>query len=375
MNVYVATLSHELARQGIQVDVFVRWHEPESPQIVTPVPNLRIIHLEAGGREQRSKDDLYPFLPEFLHNLAAFQQQEGLSYQLIYSHYWLSGWVGTFLRLRWHVPHVVMFHTLGAVKNQARVGEHESSLRIQAEQKIIRRADAIVVASDQEHQHLMRSYQVEQGKVRVIPCGVDLELFRPLDMLAAREQLGLDGEKILLFVGRPDPLKGLEILISAASQLEHPEGVRVLVVGGESESAAEFRGARDLASGLAIADQVSFRGKVAQKLLPYYYNAADVCVIPSYYESFGLVALEAMACGTPVVASRVGGLQNTVRDGETGYLIPWHCPEPFAERLELLLDNETLRVSLGEAGRTAAEAYRWSAVADSLLTLYQALAP
>ena len=370
MNVYVAELSREMARRGLQVDIFTRWHEPEEPQVVALGPNLRVIHVEAGGRGPVSKEEIYPFLPEFLHNLLAFQEQEGLSYQLLHSHYWFSGWVGTFLRRRWRVPHVAMFHTLGAVKNQARVGEHESSVRIKTEQQVIRKADAIVVATIQERRMMERLYRVEPSRIRTIPAGVDLDLFHPIDRLTARERVGLNGEKVLLFVGRPDPLKGLDILLSAIPHLEHPAGVKVVVIGGGGEDVSEGARLRHLVGELAIDSQVSFLGRVARPLLPYYYNAADVCVIPSYYESFGMVAVEAMACGVPVVASRVGGLETTVRDGETGFLIPWHCPEPFAERLELLLGNDQLRLSQSMAARAAVEPYRWSIIADSLLEVY-----
>lgn len=374
MNVYIATLSRELANSGVEIDVFSRWHDPADPQMEWLAPNARVVHLEAGGRGFLTKDDIFPHLPEFRDRLLAFAAAEGRRYDAVHSHYWLSGWVGSELQARWGIPHVTMFHTLGAVKNQVRAGEHETDLRITTEQQIIDRADAVVVASPQEELHLNRLYPGADGRVHVIPCGVDVDRFRPLDMDAARRRLGLNGERILLFVGRPDPLKGLEILIGAASLLEHPHGVRVLVVGGEGDqSDPAYVPVRALASTLNVASQVSYSGAVSQDLLPYYYNAADVCVVPSYYESFGLVALEAMACGTPVVASRVGGLQSTVRDGETGFLVPWHCPEPFAERLDLLLTNETLRTSLGEAGRVNAQAYRWPAVSASVIELYQRL--
>ncbi len=372
MNVYVAQMSQELARLGIAVDVFTRWHDSDDPPIVELEENLRVIHLEAGGRDPLPKEDVFPHLPEFLRNLEVFQQEQGLQYDLIHSHYWLSGWVGALLGRRWQAPHVVMFHTLGAIKNQARIGENETDERISEEQKIIRSADAIIVASTQEEQLLQRLYKGASTKVRVIPCGVDLDIFRPLDQLAARHELGLNGERVLLFVGRPDPLKGLDILVSVAAQLEHPDGVRLLVVGGEG-APLEFDLQQEDIQNPLVEQQVSFLGRVEHDRLPYFYNAADVCVIPSYYESFGMVALEAMACGTPVVAARVGGLQSTIRDGETGFLIPWHCPEPFVDRLELLLDNEALRQHIGDAARTAAEAYPWSSIATSLLATYESL--
>ncbi len=370
MNVYVARVSHEMARLGVQVDIFTRWHDPKDPPIIELEPNLRVIHLEAGDRDGVVKEDLFTHLPEFLANVLAFQQREGITYDLVHSHYWLSGWVGMALQQQWQAPHLVMFHTLGAIKNQARIGEHESDIRIQTEQDIISAATGIIVASTQEQELLNRWYRDGADKVDVIPCGVDLDIFHPVDQQFARKQLGLNGERILLFVGRPDPLKGLEILIEAAAQLEDPEGVRVLVVGGHG-AIDELPAAHMMQEEIDPNEHVTFLGSVQHELLPYYYGAADICVIPSYYESFGMVALEAMACGLPVVASRVGGLQSTVRDGETGYLIPWHCPEPFVDKLELLLDNEALRQNLGDAARVAAEAYPWSSIAESLISIYE----
>lgn len=371
MNVYLAALSQELAQQGVELDIYTRWHGPEDPQVLDLRPGLRVIHLEAGGRMVRPKEELYPLLPEFLRSLLAFQRAQRLSYDLVHSHYWLSGWVGGVLRRQWDVPHVVMFHTLGAVKNQMRAGEREPQMRIRTEQRIIARADAVVVASSQEQQQMTRLYQVPPGRVHVIPGGVDLDLFRPMDQRLARRELGLNGEKILLFVGRPDPLKGLEILLTAAAQLEHPAGVRVLVVGGQDGAQTELLGAPRDAASPGPKPAVSYHGSVAHQMLPYFYNAADVCVVPSYYESFGMVAVEAMACGTPVVAARVGGLQSTVRDGETGFLIPWHCPEPYAERLELLLGNDALRTSQSVAARAAMQPFGWATVAEQVLGVYR----
>ncbi len=373
MNVYIAESSREMAKRGISIDIFSRWHDPAEPQVVELAPNVRVIHLEAGGRELRSKEEIYPLLPEFLRGVVAYQKTSGLHYDLVHSHYWLSGWVGTILGRKWRVPHAVMFHTLGAVKNQARVGEHESALRIATEQKVIRHADAIVVATSQERAITERLYHVGPNKLHVIPAGVDLDLFQPIDREQARHRIGINGEKVLLFVGRPDPLKGLDILLGAVPHLEHPAGVRVLVVGDEAKDSAETLRLRQLVDTLDITSQVSFLGSVSHQSLPDYYNAADICVIPSYYESFGMVAVEAMACGVPVVASRVGGLQTTIRDGENGFLIPWHCPEPFAERIELLLGNEHLRHSQGIAARDSVQRFRWAAIVDRLLSVYETL--
>ncbi|MDP3768677.1 MAG: glycosyltransferase, partial [Dehalococcoidia bacterium] len=209
----------------------------------------------------------------------------------------------------------------------------------------------------------------------VVPCGVNLDLFQPVAKDQARRQLGLrDDDRILLFVGRIEPLKGVDILLGAAAQVQAESDCFVLVIGGDSSARdGEMAHLRDLASQLGIAERVSFLGAVDHERLPIFYSAADVCVVPSFYESFGLVALEAMACGTPVVASRVGGLAGTVRDGETGYLIPWRCPEPFAERLELLLGNDELRRAFGRSGREAVKRYRWGNVAEAVLAIYREL--
>jgi len=210
--------------------------------------------------------------------------------------------------------------------------------------------------------------------VAVIPCGVNLDRFAPIEASRARAELGLraDGQ-YLLFVGRLEPLKGLELLLDAMAELEDSAPV-LLVAGGDERAAGYVAALRARAERLGIGERVSFLGAVPQERLPLYYSAADVCVVPSYYESFGLVALEAMACGTPVVASRVGGLTGTVQDGVSGYLIPWRCPQPFADKVDLLLANDDLRRTMGAAARERAQRFRWSAVAADLAALYRRVA-
>jgi D-inositol-3-phosphate glycosyltransferase len=220
---------------------------------------------------------------------------------------------------------------------------------------------------------MQRYYGAPAHKIEIIPCGVDLERFRPLDRAAARSMLGLSGERIILFVGRIEPLKGVDILLRAFAMLEDQSSVRLAIVGGDGGKDKEVGKLRALARELGVGQRVTFLGSLDHSLLPQVYAAADVCVVPSYYESFGLVALEAMACGRPVIASRVGGLQSTVRDGETGFLIPWHCPEPFAEHLELLLRNERLREQFGRAARQAVERFSWRAISQSLVAVYEDL--
>jgi D-inositol-3-phosphate glycosyltransferase len=376
MNVYVRQLSRELGQRGFLVDVFTRRQSASTPDVVEDGENVRVVHLEAGPRRPVDKRRLHHHLDEFEGNLIRFasaQGGQGLTYDLLHSHYWLSGWVALRLQERWGLPHVTMFHTLGEVKNRARITEHEAPLRIQVEHRLARQADRIVCASQHEKHLLARLYDADPDRVAVVPCGVDLDLFRPQDKEEARRALGYSDERIILFVGRIEPLKGIDILINAVAQLGEESDFHVLIVGGDRRSRQQVSHLQELASDLGIGERVCFLGAVDHEQLPLYYNAADVCVVPSYYESFGLVALEAMACGTPVVASRVGGLTGTVRDGETGYLISWRCPEPFAERLELLLGNEALRRRFGEAAREVVERYRWANVAEAVVGLYREL--
>ncbi|HEX5478749.1 MAG TPA: glycosyltransferase [Dehalococcoidia bacterium] len=374
MNVYVRELSRELGARGYAVDVFTRRTSPDSPRVQPVGPNTRVINVDAGPPQLIDKSAIAAHLDAFEDGVRAFADEQGIAYDLVHSHYWMSGRVGAALAARWRVPHVAMFHTLGEVKNRARITERETLERIEVERAVAETADAIVVASGHEQALLRDLYAIDGERVAIVPCGVDTDLFAPADKEQARRKLQLrDEERIILFVGRIEPLKGIDVLIGAAAQLHEDENFRVLIVGGDARTEAEVAQLRLLAERLGVDHHISFVGAVDHADLPLYYNAADVCVVPSYYESFGMVAIESMACGTPVVASRVGGLASTVLDGKTGYLISWRCPEPFAERLELLLDNDELRASFGRAAREAVERYRWSNVADAVASLYESL--
>jgi D-inositol-3-phosphate glycosyltransferase len=383
LNVYVRALACELAQRGHQVDVFTRRTDPDAPETMPMAAecgsngkaSARLVHVTAGPPRVLDKQMLPSHLDAFEQGVAAFAEEKQLHYDMLHSHYWLSGVVAERLKARWRLPHVAMFHTLGEVKSRSRISEVEPDARIEAEAAIARHADRVVVASRDEQQSLVRFYGADAARIAVVPCGVNLDLFQPVAKEEARRQLGLrDDDRILLFVGRVEPLKGIDILLGAAAHLNGESDCFVLVIGGDSAAKdGEMAHLRDLASELGITERVSFLGAVDHERLPAFYSAADVCVMPSFHESFGLVALEAMACGTPVVASRVGGLTATVRDSETGYLIPWHCPEPFAERLELLLGNEELRRAFGRSAREEVERFRWGNVAEAVLALYREL--
>jgi D-inositol-3-phosphate glycosyltransferase len=371
MNVYIRELSRQMGRRAHTMDIFTRRVDTDTPAVTVLDERTRVIQVEAGPVEV-AKGDIRRYLPEFTDGVLEFQEADGREYDLVHSHYWLSGTVGESLRKQWEAPHVVMFHTLAEAKNRHHVAEHEPAYRIRGEREIAADADRIICASEGEKEMLVSLYGAVPSRVTVVPCGVDTLRFRPMKRDRARCKLGLpDDEPIVLFVGRIEPLKGIDVLIEAAARVDG--AFRLLVVGGDGKDAERKQSLTGLADDLGLSDRVTFLDAVRHDDLPLYYNAADICVVPSYYESFGLVAVEAMACGVPVVASRVGGLKETVIDGRTGYLVPWRCPDPFAERLELLLSNEPLRRKLGREARAAAERFRWSEVAARVEDVYHDL--
>ena len=372
MNVYARQLALALGNAGVHVDIFTRDHTEAEPKITEIAPGVRVIHLP-GGPAETALDGLFPHLPEFSQALLEFQIETGLTYQAVHSHYWLSGWVGQQMATEWRVPHILTFHTLSLIKMQSRAGESEPATRKQVEKELMASADHIVAFSPHERDAMVRLYQADATRIGLIPCGVDLSLFRPLDQQEVREKLGLNGEKVLLYVGRIEPLKGLELLLHTAAQLQTFEQIRVLVVGGGAGRDEEIDRLRELAKSLNVDKVFDFIGRVDQQDLPLYYNAADVCVVPSFYESFGLAALESMACGTPVVATRAGGLSTIIQHGRTGYLKAWRCPEAFASSLEMIISNRNLQHSMGLAARRRAEGLSWDNVAGQIAGVYDSL--
>ena len=372
MNVYVRQLAAALGNMGMQVDIYTREHAGVANRIETIGPNVRVIHIRAGEPEAQV-GELYAHLPEFLDHVNEFKEEEGLEYDVVHSHYWLSSWVGRELSQAIGAPHVVTFHTLGLIKMQSRAGEVEPVERPLVEGEVMASADRIIAFSSHERDAMARLYAADPKKVSLVPCGVDLSVFRPLDQESVRARLGLNGEKILLYVGRIEPLKGLDLLVETAAQMDTGESVRMMVVGADANGDRELDRVKELAKDRDLEDQIDFVGQVDHTELPLYYNAADVCVVPSYYESFGLVALESMACGTPVVATRVGGLSTIIDHGSTGYLKSWRCPEAFANSLEMIISSDSLQQSMGEAARKRAEGMGWDNVAAMMWDEYAAL--
>ena len=373
MNVYIAELTRELGRAGHLVDIFTRVDQRDLPSVVDLAPNVRVINIPAGPPEHLDPVDIYPWIPDFTRGLDDFVRRDGNTYDLIHSHYWISGLTGIALAEQWQRPHIAMFHTLGEVKNRARRTEREPAVRIDSERLIVQRSDRLICATPHERDFLAELYGAHPDCVSIVPGGVDLQRFQPGDRNAARRDLALPDVPIALFVGRLEPLKGVDIAIRAVALTDLDTPLHLLIVGGDDRALAERDRLQTLARSLGIANRVSFIDAVPPDRLANYYRAADVCLVPSYYESFGLVAVEALASGIPVVATRVGGLQYTVRDGRTGYLVSWRCPEPFAERLESLLHNADLARRFGLAAPDSVSHFDWATVARQVSGVYEAL--
>ncbi len=371
MNVYVRAVSAALASTGLRVDVFTRRTDPIAPEVGAVTDAVRLVQVSAGPAERVEKEEMDGFAHEFASGVLAFAADQGVAYDVVHSHYWLSAVAGRTLARAWEVPHVAMFHTLAEVKLTVGYSEYEPDARIDAERALVHDVDRVVVATDHEMRLLDELYGVPARRVAIIPPGVDRERFRPRNRASARTELGLDADsRILLAAGRIEAPKGLDVLIEALGEMTEREGVQLLVIGGDDRSRAEVARLRRVAERAGVGDLVRFVGSITHEQIGTYYNAADVVVMPSRYESFGLVAAEAMASGVPVVASRVGGLVSTVADGLTGYLIPWRSPDLFARQLDRLLGDDALRERMGERAAEAMRVYDWSSVATQLIDLY-----
>ncbi|OLC51397.1 MAG: hypothetical protein AUH67_00075 [Chloroflexi bacterium 13_1_40CM_4_69_19] len=384
MNVYVRELARDLGARGIEVDVFTRWRERYDPRIQQLGPNARVIHVESGPIGYWPKMAVYEHLDQFGEKLLEHVAAEGKGYDLVHAHYWLSAKVARTLAEHWRVPRIQMFHTLGLVKREVLDEDidGESDVRVAIEREAVRESAAIVAASTIELAELRQLYRADPSRVAVIPCGVDPEVFKPVRQADAREALGRDQcERLVLFVGRIEQIKGIDVLLRALGLLfqRHPDlrsDVCLLVVGGaldpgddapETEKILELR---RLVHEHRMEANVAFVGSRDQEQLALYYAAADVCAVPSLTESFGLVALEAMACGTPVVGTRVGGLQTLIEDGESGLLVPAGDDTALAEAIHAVLTDHRLRTHLSHGARERAERFTWSRVGQRMTELY-----
>jgi D-inositol-3-phosphate glycosyltransferase len=387
MNVYILRVAELLARQGIEVDVFTR-HRGDGPEVEGIEEGARLHRVSAGPRTPLPKDQLPAVLPEFLESVLHRASEDPAErrhgpYDVVHSHYWLSGWVGERAREIWGAPLVASFHTLGKVKNfsLADGDRPEPPVRLEGERSVIRGADRILAPTPVEAGHLVGLYGADPERIRIVPPGVDRGVFAPRSKERARARLHLSNARLLLFVGRLQPLKGPDVAIralaEAVARAPHATRDAILgVVGGPTGEIPhdEVVHLMQLAGSVGVGDRVVFFPPQSHARLADFYAAAEAVLMPSRSESFGLVALEAQACGTPVIAAAVGGLRYSVADGVGGYLIQGHDPADYADRIVRLLTDpaEAERLAAGAAAHAAR--FSWESTAAGIRQVYLELA-
>ena len=366
-NVYVAELARHLGEMGQRVDVFTRRDSAILPEVVPLERGVRVVHLPAGPAKSVPKDELFPFMGEFRDAFYQFAKKESIAYDLVHANFWMSGWVACEAKRDLGLPFAQTFHALGEIKKREQGAADTSPPERQAaEFRILEQANRVLATCPAEVEELTELYGADPTRLTLVPCGVDARKFRPVDQSKARKKLGLPDGPTVVYVGRLVPRKGVETLVEAFALLPDPLDARLVVVGGEPgvEVSLEEGRLSALAEDLEVREKVTFTGSRPQKELRLHYGAADVAVTVPHYEPFGMTPLEAMACATPVVGSRVGGIKTSVADGETGYLIPPKDPETLADRLLRLLSDVALRDRMSRgARRRVKERYTWERVA------------
>ena len=379
MNVYIRAVTERLARRGVAVDLFTRCRGGDTHDVREIAPGIRVVSVKAGPCTPVPKEVLPRFLPEFLGGVLRIAREDGGGYDIVHSHYWLSGWVGRAAKQAWDAPLVASFHTLGKVKNYslARGEPAEPPDRLAGEARVIAQADRILAPTPAEAAQLVGLYGARPEHIRLVPPGVDHTIFAPRDRAAARERLHLSGLRLALYVGRLQGHKGPDVavrtLAEAVARDPDVAGDLVLgIVGGPSgtDQGAELSRLLNLAAALGVSDRVMLFPPQPQARLADFYAAADVVLVPSRSESFGLVALEAQACGIPVVAAAVGGLRYVVEDGRTGFLVEGHDPGDHTDRLLEILRDPVLAARMGGEAARQALRFTWDATAQELMSVY-----
>ena len=370
MSVYIRELARELGRRDHRIDIYTRLQKDEDQSVTQLSENVRLIHLGIPNGGSLSKLALYPNLPKFFQALEDFRTAENLTYDLIHSHYWLSGRLGNWAQSLWIRPHVTTFHTLGEVKNRTGAGAQEPAVRTAAEKEIVDACHRILAPTERERDSLIRLYGAPAEKIGVVPCGVNLDLFYPESKTAARKKLNLDpADIILLYVGRFEALKGLNSLLEAMTYLKHHHRIRLVIVGGDGDKTPEYQALAQKTKKLAISEKVMFVGRIDQHNLAPYYGAADVLVLPSHYESFGMVGLEALACGRPVVSTPVGAVDSLIRKAQAGCIVPDSSPRSLADGIQLIISDRTIPAA--DVIRKSILEYSWSNVASAVIAEYE----
>jgi D-inositol-3-phosphate glycosyltransferase len=389
MNVYVRELASALARAGATCDVFTRAGAADLPAVVEVEPGLRVHHVVAGPEGPLAKEALPDVVAQFTDGVltqmtspsgSALSEDDGGAFEAVHANYWLSGLAGHVIKHELDLPLVCTFHTLDRVKAEAGPEEVEADMphrRAEAEAEIIRCSDAVLASCSVEAEQIASLYDAEPSRVRVVPPGVDHAYFGPGNRAQARRALGLpDSGPLLLFVGRIQPLKGADLAVRVVAALrDESEPCRLAVVGGPSGPRGQraYDELLTLAEDLGVAERVSMVAPQPHELLSSYYRAADICLVPSRSESFGLVALEAAACGTPVVAAAVGGLTTLVEPGVTGFLVDDHSADAFVAPVRQILDDPLLAERLGSNSARRARGYTWRGAAARLAVIHDEL--
>ena len=371
MNVYVRALASALARAGVDCDVLTRRDHPDQPEVVEIEPGFRVVHLNAGPAEPVPKHTLVELIEPMV--AAVLERATEAEYDAVHANYWISGAVGHRVKHELDLPLVATFHTLARVKADAGV-EDDPVQRTRVEHEIVACADLMLASTADERELLIELYGADRDRIEIVPPGVDHETFNagtPAQRRADREALGLLDRPALLFAGRIQPLKGADLAVRTLGSLDDPRAV-LLVVGGPSgpDGDAELERLRELVHQLGLAKQVRFVPPQPHERLASFYRAVDVCLVPSRSESFGLVALEAAACGTPVVAASVGGLRSLVDDGVSGFLVEGREPADFAVPVSKLLGDPALAAAMGATAEARSRGYAWSITAARLRRLY-----
>lgn len=387
MNVYVLELSKQLASLGYTIDVYTRDQDDSKEKIVTVAPNLRVIHLTAGPKKNIPKKNLNSYLPEFAENFATFTQKENLDYDILHCHYYLSGLIGILIneKRQKKLPLITTFHTLALMKNLVArsIDEKESQERIEAEMLLVKQSNMIISPSTTDAYYLTYLYHCPKEKIAVIAPGVNTDIYKPIDKKVAKEKIGMEKDKkLVLFVGRIEPLKGIDILLYAFKILtvRYPHlPICLLIIGGDTSEkrelwSYELQKLEEVRQTLGITQTVKFLGRRKPEELPLYYNGADVVVMPSHYESFGMTALEAMSCGTPVITTDVAGITDITNNKHKNLLITTsNNPLLLSSKIHTFLTNKKLSEKISRDLVKAVKQYDWTHIADMVSVLYERL--
>jgi len=380
MNVYVLELCKQLAAKGFVIDIFTRSQDKNNKEVVSVAKNLRVIHIVAGSEEKIEKKKLINYIPEFTGNLFFFINKNGLSYNLIYSHYYLSGLIGLPFKEKYNIPLFVTFHTLALMKNLVARSEQEREdvSRIKAELLLVKKADKVIATSASDAEYLATLYSCLKSKIFILTPGIDLKLFKPSDKSIAKQAVGVrESQKLILFVGRIEPLKGIDVLLYGIKVLkENSPQIHLSlwiiggVVDGDSENwPEELKRLNQLKKLLNISSSVKFVGRKHQAELPNYYNASEVVILPSHYESFGITALEAMACGKPVVATDTVGIVGILDKKHSGLITSANNPLMLADKIKRLLTNKNEYQKISKEVLEKVSDLSWENIADNFIDI------